>query len=184
MDTKELGNLSPYNFDEKNKKNEDWKNNSKLLGDKGEQLACEYLVKKRFKILGRNYIVPVGRQGISFGEIDIIVKKKFTLLNKIFQILTFAFLQKLFNGVKVIPHDSNVIHFVEVKTIADKDGFYPEDRVDIKKQKKLRQLAEIWLKNKGVRKNQPYQIDVVGVTISNNSQEPKIDYFENVVSDV
>ncbi|MCX6723326.1 MAG: YraN family protein, partial [Candidatus Staskawiczbacteria bacterium] len=61
--------------------------NTKDVGDKGEDLACEYLVKNGYKILGRNY-------RITFGEIDIIAKK-FTPLNKIFQILTFAFWQKL-----------------------------------------------------------------------------------------
>ncbi len=125
------------------------------LGALGEKLACEYLVKKGFKILGRNY-------RITFGEIDIIAKKKFKLFSK----------------------NSKIIHFVEVKTIIAQSGFHPEDKVDFKKQKKLRQLSEIWLKNNGYKQNQPCQIDVVGVTISNDSKEPKIDYFENVVSGV
>ena len=38
------------------------------VGEKGEDLACEYLVGKGYKILGRNY-------RINFGEIDIIAKK-------------------------------------------------------------------------------------------------------------
>jgi len=123
------------------------------LGNLGEELACEYLVKNGFKIVCRNY-------RISFGEIDIIAKKHW----------------KLFRNDKTI-------HFVEVKTIIAQDGFYPEDRVDFKKQRKLRQLSEIWLKNNKFKQNYPCQIDVIGVTISNGSKEPKIDYFENVVSD-
>lgn len=135
---------------------------SKELGSFGEKLACEYLVEKGFKILGKNYTVPTGRQGIIWGEIDIIAKKKFKLFRK----------------------NNKTIHFVEVKTIMNNDGFYPEDRVDYKKQNKLRQLSEIWLKNNGFKENQPCQIDVIGVTITNNSKDPRIDYFENVVSDV
>jgi len=42
---------------------------TKETGDKGENLACEYLVKNGYKIIGRNY-------RIKFGEIDIICRKK------------------------------------------------------------------------------------------------------------
>ena len=134
------------------------------LGNLGEKLACEYLVEKGFNILGKNYTVPTCRQGIIWGEIDIIAKKKFKLFSK----------------------NDKIIHFVEVKTILSslKGGFYPEDRVNYKKQKKLRQLSEIWLKNNRLKENHPYQIDVVGVTMSNNFKDSKIDYFENIVSDV
>lgn len=45
---------------------------TKELGDLGEKLACEYLVEKGYKILGKNW-------RISFGEIDIIAKKGATL---------------------------------------------------------------------------------------------------------
>ena len=41
---------------------------TKELGDLGEKIACEYLVGKGFKILGKNW-------RISFGEIDIIARK-------------------------------------------------------------------------------------------------------------
>jgi putative endonuclease len=42
---------------------------TKELGNLGEKIACEYLVKKGYKIIGRNY-------RINFGEIDIIARKK------------------------------------------------------------------------------------------------------------
>ena len=42
---------------------------TKELGKFGEDLACEYLVKNGYKILGRNCRV-------NFGEIDIIAKKR------------------------------------------------------------------------------------------------------------
>ncbi len=45
---------------------------TKELGELGEKLACEYLVEKGFKILGKNW-------RISFGEIDIIAGNKKTI---------------------------------------------------------------------------------------------------------
>lgn len=133
--------------------------NTKVLGDKGEDLACEYLVSKGYKILLRNYTIATGNQGIKFGEIDIIARKKFKF---------FSLLHK-------------VIHFIEVKTILESEGFFPEDRVDLKKQKKLRQLAEIWMK-KNFKKENPYQIDVIGITINQKTKKTEIRYFENAVS--
>ena len=134
---------------------------TKDLGNLGEKLACEYLVKNGFNILGKNYTVPTSRQGISFGEIDIIAKKRWKLFSK----------------------KNKDIHFVEVKTTAtNSDSFHPEDRVDHKKQRKLRQLCEIWLNKNKFKQNQPYQIDVIGILIDENSKSAKISYFENVVS--
>lgn len=129
---------------------------TKELGGFGENLACEYLVKKGYNILERNY-------RIKFGEIDIIAKKRWTLLH-------------LFN--------KQSIHFVEVKTIVAQDGFFPEDRVDYKKQHKLRKMAEIWLSQKKFKPDHPCQIDVIGIVIDPDTQAPTIRYFPNAVEDV
>src|SRR3989344_4399556 len=146
---------------------------TKELGDLGERLACEYLVKKGYNILDKNY-------RISFGEIDIIARKKFKLFGK----------------------NDKVIHFVEVKTILQTipkngrpsilgnsnsrsepvEGFLPEEKVDYKKQRKLRQMAEIWLGKNKFKQNYPYQIDVVGILINENIRNAKLHYFSNVVS--
>lgn len=120
---------------------------TKELGELGEKLACEYLVKKGFKILGKNY-------SIKFGEIDIIVRRK------------------------------KVIHFVEVKTIVDNVGsFFPESHVDYKKQRKLRQMAQIWLEKNKYPQDIPYQIDIIGVLIDYATRNAKLHYFPNAIGD-
>ena len=119
-------------------------------------MACEYLVSKGFKILGRNY-------RITFGEIDIIAKKKWRLFGE----------------------KDKTIHFIEVKTILDKgEGYFPEDRVDWKKQKKLRQMAQIWLKNNKYPQDFPCQIDVVGIVVNEYTKKAKLHYFPNAVEDI
>lgn len=40
----------------------------RLLGNKGEDIACEYLARKGFVVVARNYLKP-------WGEIDVICKK-------------------------------------------------------------------------------------------------------------
>ena len=128
--------------------------NTKELGDFGESLACEYLVNKGFKIVGRNY-------RITFGEIDIIARKKWKLVNR-----------------------DVTIHFIEVKTsLLGNEMFLPEERVDFRKQRKLQQLCQIWLEQNKYQQNHPYQIDVIGILVNEETRKAKIHYFSNAVED-
>ena len=138
---------------------------TKELGNLGEKLACEYLVGKGLNILGKNW-------RISFGEIDIIAQKKWRFWP--------LFLRPI-----------RPIHFVEVKTIINSDGpapseaeeFFPEQRVDYKKQQKLRQLAQIWLQKNKFPETQSYQIDIIGITVNEIARSAKLHYFENAISE-
>lgn len=128
--------------------------NNQELGKLGERLTCEYLVNNGYNILGINH-------RITFGEIDIIARKKWRLFGK----------------------NDKTIHFVEVKTILGEKDFYPEDRVNDKKQKKLRQLALIWLQKQGFSQDYPYQIDVAGITVNSKTNMARLFYFFNAVGD-
>jgi putative endonuclease len=121
---------------------------TKDTGNRGEQLACEYLVNKGYKIVGRNC-------RMSFGEIDIIAKKRGLFAAK-------------------------TIHFVEVKTSENTANFFPEDRVNYRKQNKYKRLVEIWLEKNKFSQNYPCQVDIIAVLL--NADNPKIEYFENVIS--
>lgn len=123
----------------------------KELGQFGENIVCDYLGRKGYRILGRNYIKIWDDK--TKGEIDIIVKKDKTIC------------------------------FVEVKTIIDGSGFFPEDKVNYKKQKKLIKLAQTWLLEKGIPLDSFWQIDVAGVVAGQDIKKAKISYFENVVSE-
>jgi len=128
---------------------------SKELGVLGEKLACEYLVRKEYKIVGKNW-------ENNFGEIDIIAKKKW----------------KLF-GIK-----DKTIHFVEVKTsFAGNNNFSPEERVDYKKQNKYKKLTEIWLEKNKYPQNIPYQVDVISVLVDSINKKGQIRFFNNIVSE-
>ena len=125
---------------------------TKELGDLGEKLACEYLVKNGYKIIGRNY-------RINFGEIDIIARKKCGLFRK----------------------NNKTIHFIEVKALEGRalQNFYPEEHVNYRKQNKYKRLVEIWLTKNKFPQDYPCQVDVIAVSI--NGENKRIDYFENVV---
>ncbi len=129
---------------------------TKELGELGERIACEYLVKKGYNIVEKNY-------RINFGEIDIIAKKPW----------------KLFKNDKTV-------HFVEVKTLESKDPqfVFPEEHVDFRKQRKLRQMAEIWLQKNRYKQNHPYRIDVIGILVNEETRKANLHYFPNAVEDI
>lgn len=102
-------------------------------------------------LVNNGYKILCRNYRIDFGEIDIIAKKKGLFADK-------------------------TIHFIEVKTLSASGLFSPEEHVDYKKQRKLRQLSEIWMAKNKKSQNYPYQIDVVSVC------GDKIDFFENIIS--
>jgi putative endonuclease len=129
---------------------------TKELGNFGENLACEYLVKNGYEILERNCV-------LFCGEIDVVAKKK----------------SKLFGS------KDKTMHFVEVKTSQSfhpeqSEGFSPEQRVGYKKQNKYKRLVEIWLEKNKFPQNYPCQVDIIAVSV--DGDKPEIKYFENVIS--
>lgn len=57
----------------------------------------------------------------------------------------------------------------------------PEDHVDYKKARKLKQLAEIWLQKHKYPVDFPYQIDVAAVTVDSVLGKPQLEYFWNAI---
>ena len=89
---------------------------NKTIGREGEKLAEEYLVKRGYKILERNW-------GSKWGEIDLICKRKNTLV------------------------------FVEVKTKTGEEFGSPEEMVNRRKLEKVKRMAATYrLKVNGLRR--------------------------------
>ncbi len=105
------------------------------LGDCGEALAAEYLVKNGYRLVIANFKVPVGRntKGVSVtGEIDLIAL------------------------------DGETLCFVEVKTRRS-DEFAPViTAVDTRKQRQITRTAKVYRRIFGVREME-YRFDVVTV---------------------
>ena len=87
-----------------------------------------------------------------------------------------------FGEIDIIASKKNVIHFIEVKTIAtNSGGFFPEQHVNYKKQRKLRQMAQIYLEKNNYKQNQAYQIDIIGIIANQETRNAKLHYFPNAV---
>lgn len=126
---------------------------SKEVGTFGEKIAENYLKKRGYQILDRNYFLKI-RGGLKKGEIDIIAKK------------------------------SGIISFIEVKTLKNDTGqtcvILPEEKVNYSKKRKLRIVAESWLREKKIPLESKWQIDVISIRINLENKKAKIRHFLNI----
>ncbi|KKP93786.1 MAG: hypothetical protein UR98_C0002G0025 [Parcubacteria group bacterium GW2011_GWA1_36_12] len=124
--------------------------NGKEIGILGEKIALDYLQGKGYKILDKNFKVGF-LAGPQTGEIDIVCKK------------------------------DDVINFVEVKTsFTNRENvFFPEDRVDLIKRKKIAKAAECWLIQNKIALDNPWQIDIIAIELDDNQKQQEISFFEN-----
>ena len=111
--------------------------NTKEVGNLGEKIAENYLKKKGYQILDKNYSFRM-RGNPQRGEIDIVAKKEDII----------AFIE-----VKTLWQTQGKF-------------FSPEEKVNFGKQKKLVKMAESWLMSKKIPLNSKWQIDVVSVAIN------------------
>ncbi|RJQ34905.1 YraN family protein [Candidatus Parcubacteria bacterium] len=124
----------------------------KHIGRLGEEIASQFLVKRGFKILDRNYRKP-------WGEIDIIAEK------------------------------DDVVRFVEVKAISreilpdslEEIDYRPEEMVTKEKLKKLGRTATLFMET--MHDLREYQIDVVGVILSESTKTARCRLFEQALEE-
>src|SRR5258707_9657340 len=119
------------------------------LGNRGEALAADYLIKNGYRLVVSNFKVPVGRnsKGVSVtGEIDIIAL------------------------------DDETICFIEVKTRRS-DEFTPViTNVDTRKQRQITRTAKVYRRIFSIR-NLEYRFDVVTVLMPKHA-EPEIELIK------
>ena len=128
--------------------------NSKQLGVFGEKIAIDYLKKKDYQILDKNYS-PKFISGPQRGEIDIVAKKN--------NVISFVEVKTLIqNG----GGRTSVIS--------------PEEKVNFSKQRKIIKMAESWLMGKKIPLDSKWQIDVIAIKIDSSLKKAKIRYFRNI----
>jgi len=114
---------------------------SKKLGRLGEKIAENFLKKKGYQILDRNYKFQIPGD-LQKGEIDIVAKKK--------DIICFVEVKTLKNP---------------------KIEIFPEEKINFSKKKKIILTAENWLIENKVPLESKWQIDIISIQIKNNETE-------------
>lgn len=129
------------------KKNAD----KQVVGRVGEDIACNFLEKKGFVIVGRNY-----RKFI--GEIDIIAKKD--------RVLHFV-------EVKTVSRGS-------IRHALDNSGHRAEDNIHPQKLKRLSRAINSYLSEKTGDVDCDWQCDAVIVDLFVDDKKAKVKYLENI----
>lgn len=112
----------------------------RVLGSRGEEFAAAYLERAGYRLVVKNFKVPVGRNSRGAevtGEIDIVAL------------------------------DGETLCFVEVKTRVSADLFAPIVSVDTRKQRQITRTAKIYRRVFGVW-DMPFRYDVVSVVLSDD----------------
>ncbi len=115
--------------------------NKKTIGDKGENIAENYLKKKGYKIIERNFKTRSL-------EIDIITEKE------------------------------NFLVFVEVRSKLNNNFGAPEETINFKKSRKLKNNAKKYVNYK--KYDGLYRIDVICI-IFENENKIKLNHYKNII---
>jgi len=121
------------------------------LGRLGEDLACEYLIKKGYKIIGRN-----ARQ--KWGELDIIAKALDRTL--------------VFVEVKTLRRGSGQ---------AQEESLQPEDELTQPKLEKLKRTASLYAGHypELINDDKGWRIDLIAILTSGEYNDIK--HYENII---
>ncbi len=125
--------------------------NRKEVGRIGESVAAQFLERKGFNIIDRNYRKP-------WGEIDLIAEKG--------GIVRFV-------EVKTLSRESSPDISREMS------DYRPEEQVHPAKLRKIARTAEMYMNGK--RDGREYQIDVVGVFLNVKTRQARCRLFEQVL---
>jgi len=123
----------------------------KEVGRLGEEIAAQFLQKKGFKVIDRNYRKP-------WGEIDIIAEKGNSVR---------------FVEVKAVSREN-------LPSISrEMSDYRPEEQVHPAKLRKVARTAELYMNSKN--DDREFQIDVVGVFLDMKSRKARCRLFEQVL---
>ena len=127
-----------------------------IIGKIGEDNACEYLRKKGYQIIDRNYLKK-------WGEIDIVAKND----KKLHFVEVKSVTQVTPSGVLSINRAN--------------DSYRPEDNMHPWKLQRLSRVIQSYLLDKDVSDDTDWQFDVVTVYLDTNKRLLKINFLEDVV---
>jgi putative endonuclease len=125
----------------------------RILGDKGEQIATEFLMKRGYDIRDRNYLRK-------YGEIDIVAEKDGS----------YHFIE-----VKTVSCEtiSTVIH-------ETKDRYRPEDNVHPWKLQRLSKMIQVYIVENKLW-DIDWVVDVMTVYIDKKTGESTLEIIEDIV---
>jgi putative endonuclease len=132
------------------------------FGDLGENIACDFLKKKGFEILDRNYLRK-------WGEIDIVAKRG--------EVVRFIEVKSVHIRDGSLADVSGVTS--NQPNIVTSGSYKPEDNVHPQKLKRLARTMQTYLLEKRIEGD--WQLDIVTVKIDEESRKARVEIIENII---
>ena len=132
--------------------NLDKRTEKRRLGDMGENIACDFLKRRGFEIIERNYLRK-------WGEIDIIARK-----NNIIHFIEVK-------SVSRVTLDEPVTHGTT--------DYRPEDNMHQWKLRRLARTMQTYLLDKKL--DCDWQLDLVTVKIDQQNRKARVEIIENLI---
>lgn len=135
------------------------KTEKRRKGDIGEDVTCEYLEKRGYKVLGRNYLKP-------WGEIDIVAERVGTLS---------------FVEVKTVSYEKPKAGVGEPLNNVTRERVRPEENFHEGKLRRLHRAIQTYLLQHKVPESTPWQIDLACVYLNYETKKASVELMENIV---
>jgi len=89
--------------------------------------------------------------------------------------------------VDIVAQKDSILHFVEVKTLkkvlshVKHREYSPFENINAKKFRKFTNTCQIYLFERKVPRETPWQVDVIGVLIDQKTGETEVNILENII---
>ena len=123
------------------------------LGDIGENIACEFLQRRGFELLDRNYLRK-------WGELDIVAKK-----DEVIHFIEVKSVSREIEGRGVTRETTG--------------SYRPEDNLHPWKLKRLSRVMQTYLLDKKL--DNDFQLDIITVKMDMKTRQARVEIIENVV---
>jgi len=128
------------------------------IGFLGEELAANWLIKKKYSIIERNYRKK-------YGEMDIVARETTGKVH--------------FIEVKTVSYETKA----KLDFTVTHETWRPEEMVHEHKQIRFKRIIETWLKEKDPQYEFEWQIDIITVRVVVKEKFAKIKFMENIIFD-
>jgi putative endonuclease len=134
----------------------DKRTEKRKLGDIGENIACEFLRRRGFEIVERNYLRK-------WGEIDIVAKKS--------GLMHFVEVKSVTHACPLTPERSDGGRGTS--------NYRPEDNMHPWKLKRLARAMQTYLLEKKL--DCDWQLDLITVKINEKTRKARVEIVENII---
>lgn len=119
----------------------------------------------------QTYKQKIGQIGEEIAE-NYLCENKFRIIGRNYR--------KAWGEIDLIAQKGKTLHFIEVKTQISDFVNRPEDKVDWRKQKRIKRAVLTYLSEKRHPTNQEWQIDVIAIELMPDLKLREIRYIERI----